>query len=158
MSIPASDDFNIDALCLLVEHVFMPPKLRQKDPGEAIERKMNLALCDNLIQAAQAFEQNVPPSQLALWMHMTKMMDLARRAANVPFKEAELQRVFSDMAIGGTSILLSLHYATNRTFLYQMFFLCIFAHRTLLSLCADFPLAISFNSRCSKSRHRILMS
>jgi hypothetical protein len=31
-------------------------------------------------------------------------MELARRAAEVPLEEAELQRVFSNMAIGGMSI------------------------------------------------------
>jgi hypothetical protein len=35
---------------------------------------------------------------------MIKMMELARRAAIVPFEEAVLQRVFSDMAVGGMFI------------------------------------------------------
>jgi hypothetical protein len=106
MSILPADDLNFHLLRLVVEHVFMPPKLPQKDPGEQIEREMNVALCDNLIEAAQAFLQYIPPSQNPLWRHMIKMMGLARRAAlaEVPFEEAELQRVFSDMAIGGTSI------------------------------------------------------
>jgi hypothetical protein len=104
MSILPADDLNFDVLRLVVEHVFMPPKLRQNDPGEQIEREMNVALCDNLIGAAQAFLQDIPPSQHPLWKHMIKMMGLVRRAAEVPFEEAELQRVFSDMAIGGMSI------------------------------------------------------
>jgi hypothetical protein len=153
MSILPADDLNFDVLRLVVEHVFMPPKLRQK---EQIEQEMNVVLCDNLIVAARDFLRDIPPSQHPLWMHMIKMIGLARRAAEAPFEEAELQREFSDMAIGGMSIYLALLHATNQTFLYQTFFLCIFAHRTLLSLCADFPPAISFNSRCSKSRHRIL--
>jgi hypothetical protein len=37
-----------------------------------------------------------------LWMHMIKMMEFARRAAKTPFKKADLQRVLSDMALGGT--------------------------------------------------------
>jgi len=104
MSILPADDLNFDVLLLVVEHVFMPPKLRQSDPGEQIEREINVALCDNLRKAAQDFLQDIPPSQHPLWMHMMKMIDLARRAAEVPFEEAELRRVFSYMAIGGMSI------------------------------------------------------
>jgi|SRR6267154_4222051 len=104
MSILPADDLNPDVLRLVVEHVFMPPKLPQKDPGEQIpeiEQEMNVALCDNLIGAAQAFLQAIPRSQHPLWKHMIKMMRLARRAAEVPFNEAEVRRVFSDMEIGG---------------------------------------------------------
>jgi hypothetical protein len=104
MSILPAYDPNFDLLRLVIEHVFMPPKLSQEDPGEQIEREMNVALCDNLIRAARDFLQDIPPSQHLLWMHMIKMMSLARRAAKVPFEEAELRRVFSDMAIGGMSI------------------------------------------------------
>jgi hypothetical protein len=104
MSILPADDPNFDALRLVVEHVFMPPQLRQEDPGEQIEREMNVALCDNLMKAAQAFLQDIPPEQHPLWKHMIKMMGLARRAAEAPFEEAELRHVFSDMAIGGMSI------------------------------------------------------
>jgi hypothetical protein len=101
MSILPADDL---VLRLVVEHVFMPPKLPQKDPGEQIEREMNVVLCDNLIGAARDFLQDIPSSQRPLWDHMIKMMDLARRAAKVPFEEAGLRRVLSDMAIGGMSI------------------------------------------------------
>ena len=104
MSILPANELNFDVLRLVVEHVFMPPKLSQKDPGEQIEREMNMALCDNLIRAARDFLQDIPPSQHPLWERMIKMMNLARRAAEVPFEEAELQHVFSDMAIGGMSI------------------------------------------------------
>ncbi|KAH9987723.1 hypothetical protein BJV77DRAFT_1161280 [Russula vinacea] len=85
---------------LVVENVFMPPKLPQKDPGEQIEQRMNVALCDNLIEAAREFSQDVPASQLPLWAHMIKMMESARRVANVPLEEAVLQRVFLNMVIG----------------------------------------------------------
>jgi hypothetical protein len=104
MSILPADDLNFDVLRLVVEHVFMPPKLSQEDPGEQTEREMNVALCDDLMRAARDFLQDIPPSQHPLWEHMIKMMNLARRAAEVPFKKAELRRVFSDMAIGGMSI------------------------------------------------------
>jgi hypothetical protein len=33
---------------------------------------------------------------------MIKMMELFRRAAKAPFNEVDLQRVLSDMGIGGT--------------------------------------------------------
>ena len=88
----------------VIEHVFMPPKLPQKAPGDDVEKKVNVALCDNLIEAAQDFIQHVPPSQSPLWTCMIKMMQLACRAATASFKEADLQRAFSDMVIGGTSM------------------------------------------------------
>jgi hypothetical protein len=122
MSIPPADVFNFDHLRLVVEHVFMPPNLPQEDPGEQIEREMNVALCDNLIGAARYFLQDIPPSQHPLWKHMIKMMDLARRAAGVPFTEAELQRVFSDMAIGGMSISLRFFTPSIRLFSIRRFF------------------------------------
>ena len=88
----------------VIEHVFMPPKLPQEAPDEDMEQKVNVALCDNLIEAAQDFIQKIPPSQSPLWTQMIKMMKLARQAATASFKEADLQHVFSNMAIGGTSM------------------------------------------------------
>jgi hypothetical protein len=104
MSILAADNSDTDSLRLVVDHVFLPPKLPQKGPGEQVEQRMNVALCNSLVEAAQHFLQNVPSSQRPLWTQMIKMMELAHRAAQVPFKEADLQQVFSDMAHGGTSI------------------------------------------------------
>ena len=88
----------------VVEHVFMPPKLPQEDPGEQIEQRTNVVLCDNLLEAARDFLPDVPSSQISLWMHMIKMMELARRAVEVPLEEVGLQNVFSSMAIGGMYI------------------------------------------------------
>ena len=81
----------------------MPPKIPQEDPGEQVVQKTNVALCDNLIGAAQDFLQNIPYSQRPLLRDMIKMMGLARRAAEAPFEEVELQNVFLHMAIGGMS-------------------------------------------------------
>ncbi|KAH9983869.1 hypothetical protein BJV77DRAFT_234428 [Russula vinacea] len=104
MSILTANDPVSNAFLSVVEHVFMPPKLPQEDPGDAIEQKMNVALCDHLIGASQVFLQDalqdVSPSQRSLWENMIKMIKLARRAADIPFQEAELQGVFSNMAIG----------------------------------------------------------
>jgi hypothetical protein len=86
----------------VVEHVFMPPKLPQEGPNEQMERETNVALCDSLLEAAQDFLPIVPDSESPLWNRMIKMMDLARRAARVPFKEADLQCALSDVMIGGT--------------------------------------------------------
>ena len=63
---------------------------------------MNVALCNSLIQAAQGFLQFLPASESPLWMHMIKMLGLARRAAKAPFKVVELQRTLSDLSPGGT--------------------------------------------------------
>jgi hypothetical protein len=104
MSILAADNSNSDSLRLVVDHVFMPPELPQKDPGEQIEQQMNVALCKSLMEAAQHFLQNVSSSQRPLWIQMIKMMELAHRAAQVPFEEAGLKNVFSEMAVGSMSI------------------------------------------------------
>jgi hypothetical protein len=88
----------------VVEHVFMPPKLPQEDPGDQIKQRTDVALCDNLLEVARDFLPDVPSSQCSLWMHMIKMMELVRRAIEVPLEEAGLQLVFSNMAIGGMSI------------------------------------------------------
>jgi hypothetical protein len=88
----------------VIEHVFMPPKLPQEDPGEHIEEGINVALCNNLIDAARDFFQILPPLQYPLWARMIKMMEFVRRTAAFPLEEADLQRALSDMAIGGTPI------------------------------------------------------
>ena len=93
-----------DILQLVVETVFVPPKLPQKDPGEQTEQRVNVALCDSLVEATRDFLPIVSSSERPLWIHMIKMMELARCAAEGPFSEAELQRVFSKMEIGGTTI------------------------------------------------------
>jgi hypothetical protein len=103
-SIVMSGDSDSDIFRSVIEHVFLPPKLPQAGSSEENEHKTNAALCDSLVEAAREFLQNVPSSQRPLWIHMIKMMDLARRAAKVQFEEADLQHVFSDMAIGGMSI------------------------------------------------------
>jgi len=102
MSVPTSDNLDSYILRSVVEHVFMPPKLPQQHPGEETERKTNVALCNNLIEAARDFLQIIPPSESPVWMYMVTMMELARRAANAPFKKGDLQRAFSAMALGGT--------------------------------------------------------
>lgn len=88
----------------VIEHVFMPPKLPQEGPSEQMEQKINVALCENLIEAAKEFLQSLPSSQSPLWVRIIKMMESARRAATLPFEAADLQWVLSDMAIGGASI------------------------------------------------------
>jgi hypothetical protein len=102
MPIPTPDNLDPDILRSVIEHVFMPPKLPQWGPDEETEQKTNVALCDSLIEAAQDFLQIIPSSQSPLWKHMIKMIQLARRAAKVPLKTADLQHALSDMTLGGT--------------------------------------------------------
>ena len=102
MSIFAPNNLNSEILRSVIDHVFLPLKLPQAHPGEQKEQKTNVALCDSLIEAAQNFLQLLPPAEGPLWMQMIKMMELARRAAKAPFNEVDLQRVLSDMCIGGT--------------------------------------------------------
>ncbi|KAF8492811.1 hypothetical protein F5888DRAFT_1795530 [Russula emetica] len=93
---------NPDSLILrsVVDHVFMPPKLPQEDPGDQVKQRTDVALCDNLLEVARDFLPDVPSSQCSLWMHMIKMIKLARCAVEVPLEEASLQNVFTNMAIG----------------------------------------------------------
>ena len=155
MSILLVNNSDSHVLRSVVEHVFMPPKLSQEDPGDQIEQRTNLVLCDNLLEAARNFLPDVPSSQISLWTHMINMMELCRRAVEAPLGEAGLQDVFSSMAIGGMYMKLPLRSAFHETFFYQMSFLYIFVHRTPLLLCAGFPPLTSFSSRCSKSRLKI---
>jgi hypothetical protein len=101
MSDPTPDDPDSDVFRSVIEHVFMPPKLPQAGPCEQAELQTNVALCDSLLDAARDFLKSLPPSQRPLWMHMIKMMELARRAAKVPFEEVDLQRALSNMVTGG---------------------------------------------------------
>lgn len=99
MSVP-SYNLDFENLRLVVEHVFMPPKLPPTSPDEMTERMINVTLCDSLIEAAQDFLR-VISSKRTLWMYMIKMIMSARRAAEAPFKQPDLQRALSDMALGG---------------------------------------------------------
>jgi hypothetical protein len=104
MQSPFPHNIDSNVLRSVVQHVFMPPKLPQKDPGEQVEQEMNVALCDTLIGAAHDLLQHLPSSETSLWIRMIKMMDLVRRAATVSFKETELKCTLSEMVVGGTSI------------------------------------------------------
>jgi hypothetical protein len=99
--VPATDGPDYDILRSVIEHVFLPPRLPQAGPSEETEHKTNVALCNSLVDAALEFLEIIPSSQHHLWKHMIKMMELACRA---PFEEADLQQIFSDMAVGGMSI------------------------------------------------------
>ena len=103
MPTPAAHDPS-SILHSVIEHVFMPPKLPQEAPDEDLEQEVNVALCDNFIEAAQDFTQHVPLSQSPLWSSMIKTMQLARHTATATFNEVDLRRIFSDMAIEGTSM------------------------------------------------------
>ena len=116
----------------VIEHVFMPPKLPQKAPDGDMEQEVHVALCDNLIEAAHDFTQNVPPSQYPLWTRMIKTMQLARCAATASFNEDDLQHTLSNMAIGGTSMQLGVLSASGSMISYQTYLLCISVHRMLL--------------------------
>jgi hypothetical protein len=85
----------------VIDHVFMPPLLPQSYPDRQEERKMNVALCDSIINAAQDFLEFLPPSETPLWMRMIKMIELTRRSETAPFTKVDLQRVLSEMVIGG---------------------------------------------------------
>ena len=102
MSVFAPGYLNSEILRLVIDHVFIPPDSPQIHPDRQKERKTNLALCNSLIKAAQDFLRFLPPSEGPLWRQMIKMMELTGRAAKAPFNEVDLQRVLSDMAIGGT--------------------------------------------------------
>ncbi len=104
MSALTTNDSDSDILRSVVEHVFMPPMLPQEDPGEQIEQTTNVALCDNLIDAARGFLPDVLSSQHSLWAHVMRMMEIIRDAAEVPFDESKMQRVFLNMEIGGMSM------------------------------------------------------
>jgi hypothetical protein len=157
MPAPSPNDFNSKILRSIVEHVFMPPQLPQKDPGEQIEQEINVALCDNLIEAAKDFLDYIPSKQSPLWIRMIKMMELAHSAARVPLGEANLQRTLSDIDIEGLSIYPVLFSTLGSIICYQMYLPCISAHRMLVSLCAGLPALTSFSLKFSRSRHRIAM-
>ena len=130
--VPASDDPDSDILRSVIEHVFLPPRLPQAGPSEETEHKTNVAICNTLIEAARDFLQNVISSQRPLWKHMIKMMELARRAATAPFEEADLQHVFSDMAVGGMFIVSNLFRVWSETILSDVFSMLIRAQNSAL--------------------------
>ena len=150
-AVPTTDNLDSNLLCSVVEHVFMPPKLPQVGADDETERKPNVALCNNLLEAAQDFLQIIPSTESPLWMRMIKMMELVRRAAEAPLTEDGLQRALSDMVLGGMYRYLALCPDFDSTFLRQTYFACISGHKTLLSSSAGLPPPTVFSSKCSKS-------
>jgi hypothetical protein len=104
MSIPAPYPLNPKFLLPVIQHVFLPPKLPYRHASKRRDRKINVELCNSLIEAAQNFLKILPSSESPLWMHMIKMIEMARCVAKAPLKKANLQRMLSNMAIGGTYI------------------------------------------------------
>jgi hypothetical protein len=100
MSLPIAE-IDLDTLTSVVEHVFMPPKLPQEAPTETDERNTNGALCDLLIDAAQAFHQCLSHSQQSTWTNMIKMMKLIRQNVKTPLEAKDLQSVLSTLTDGG---------------------------------------------------------
>ena len=137
MSTPISRNLDSHILRSVVEHVFMPPKLPQEDPDDPIKQRTNVALCDNLLEAARRFLSDVPSSQRSLWEHMIKMMELARRVADAPLDEADLQDVLSNMAIGGMPLYLTLRSAFNKTFFSIRCFFYAYSRAECCSHCAQ---------------------
>ena len=132
MSTPSAKDPDTDTLRFIIENVFVPPKLPQKAYGEQIEQRMNVALCGTLVGAALDFLRDIPSSQHPLWMKMIKMMELAGRVAEAPFEEAELQRIFSKMVIGGMFILSALSSTAYLTLSSDVFLMHIRAQNAAL--------------------------
>ena len=132
MSTPSAKDPDTDTLRFVIENVFVPPKLPQKDHSEQIEQRMNVALCGTLVSAALDFIRDVPTSQHPLWKKMIKMVELVGRVAEVPFEEVELQRTFSNMAIGGTPILPALSFTVHLTLSSDVFLMHIRAQNAAL--------------------------
>ena len=132
MSTPSAKDPDTDTLRFIIENVFVPPKLPQKGHSEQIEQRINVALCGTLVGAALDFLRDVPSSQHPLWMNMIKMMELAGRVAEAPFEEAGLQRIFSNMAIGGTPILPALGSTVHLSLSSDVFFMHIRAQNAAL--------------------------
>jgi len=112
MSTPIAD-IDSDVLRSVLEHVFMPPRLPQEGHNEKAERELNVALCRALIEAARCFLADVPYSQRPLWGHMIKMMESLRRAAKFPFERVTLQHNLANMKVGGPSIYLIIHRASD---------------------------------------------
>ncbi len=128
-----SSDFDANILLSVVEHVFLPPKLPQQAPTKEAECDTNVALCDILIQAAQAFNQSLSPSQKLLWAHTTKMMSSICCSAKRPLvePEIELRHTLSHLAVGG-EFKLALACCLVVHLYFQMSSLCMFEPRTPL--------------------------
>src|SRR6266404_6782658 len=99
----SSISLHVDPRVLLsvVENVFLPPKLPQ------YAQEIDVALCQTLIQTAQAFFQGISPIQQSLWTRMIKMMESIYQTAKSPPGKTELKGTFSNLTAGGTPQLLS---------------------------------------------------
>ena len=107
-----------------------------------------MALCHILIDAAEAFHQDLSSSQKPVWDSMLKMMEYIRRAASAPLVEAELEDISKHLHVdGGLELASACRIPVCPHF--QMPLSCMFEPRIPPSWFAC--LSIVFDSRCSKS-------
>jgi hypothetical protein len=104
MSAFTTGNVDSDILRSVIEHVFMPPKLPQRHPTTETEQRINLALCNRLIDAAKEFVHFLPASEgtSSLWNQMIEMMETACYVQEASRGTNDLNGTLSRMAIGGT--------------------------------------------------------
>ncbi|QRW06903.1 kinase-like protein [Ceratobasidium sp. AG-Ba] len=88
-----------------VYHVFLPPKLPQKSPGDDIERRVNYRLASLTLEAANGYRRIITNASIQ-WTRLSIMLSRFAQSLVNPFDEPMLERHMADMRPGD---ILSLH-------------------------------------------------
>lgn len=76
MSLPTSldtDNTSSDDLKAILEHVFLPPQLPQKDAGDPANHRHDILLCRLVHAAAEKYTSLLPLEQRAFWTSICRM-------------------------------------------------------------------------------------
>ncbi|QRV92774.1 kinase-like protein [Ceratobasidium sp. AG-Ba] len=101
----SSESSGDETLLNSVYHVFLPPKLPQKSPGEDIERRTNYRLALLTLEASNEYRKILTNAPVQ-WIRLSIMLSRFAQSLVNPFDEPMLERHMMDMRPGD---ILSLH-------------------------------------------------
>lgn len=87
----------------ILEHVFMPLRLPQKDAGDDANNEQDVVLCDLILSAAQKYTSFLDEEQQLLWIPVIEMLRHLQKFTTFRDKEKVIAALAS-MGCGGTSL------------------------------------------------------
>lgn len=99
MSQPAVSSKNLQAI---LEHVFMPLQLPQKDAGDAANHENDIVLCNLVLSAAEKYTTFLTVEQQLLWTPIVRMLRHLQKFTTFRDKERVIAALGS-MGCGGAS-------------------------------------------------------
>ena len=106
------------ALDYIINHVFLPPKLPQKDDSDVTKAS---SLVEELLAALESFQAHVPEQERLEWVHCIKMVRnmLQIRDHFGGLLAKDVETALREMVNGGTNLPASGNYTELTTFAFR---------------------------------------